>query len=146
MEDCHQLASLATFGHHIDRPTTCICFEYLHSFFAADPGDLHPYSHQESRIHKAHSQWPVICWWTGTIIFTPLNAFGSGFFNKRAFFVWLPLTWTLILISIIYFMAVKSLWNRYALWTRLMNAGIATFHPVNGAWLSINSRTSQGFN
>jgi len=78
----------------------------------------------------------------GTIILTPLNAFASDFLNKRAFFVWLPLTWTLILISIIYSQSVVDLWQRYALWT-LLNAGIATFHPVNGAWLSINAKTPQ---
>jgi hypothetical protein len=78
----------------------------------------------------------------GTILLTPLNAFGSDFTNRRAFFVWLPLTWTLILVSIVYSQSVSDLWRRYTLWT-LLNAGIATFHPVNGAWLSINAKTPQ---
>jgi MFS family permease len=78
----------------------------------------------------------------GTIILTPLNAFGSDLTNRRAFFVWLPLTWTLILISIVYSQSVSNSWRQYSVWT-LLNAGIATFHPVNGAWLSINSKTPQ---
>ena len=78
----------------------------------------------------------------GTIILTPLNAFGSDLLNRRAFFVWLPLTWTLILVSIVYSQSVSDSWRQYTVWT-LLNAGIATFHPVNGAWLSINSKTPQ---
>ena len=74
----------------------------------------------------------------GTVILTPLNAFASDIFNKRAHFVLLPLTWSLILVSIVYSQAVTNTWRQYTVWT-LLNAGIATFHPVNGAWLSINS-------
>jgi MFS family permease len=78
----------------------------------------------------------------GTVILTPLNAFASDIFNRRAHFVLLPLTWSLILVSIVYSQAVSNTWRQYTVWT-LLNAGIATFHPVNGAWLSINSKTPQ---
>jgi MFS family permease len=71
-----------------------------------------------------------------------LVGYTSDHFNKRGLLVIIPLTWTMILLSLVVSGAVVPLWNKYALFT-LLNAGIAIFHPTNGAWLSINARGPQ---